>query len=174
MSHTVLIDISCPDRTGLVSAIAGALFDMGANLGDATFAVLGELAEFTGICTLPNDTSPEEVEQAIRYLPEAEGATISIRPFSLSTLHGPAATITHRITVSGGDRPGLVARLAEVFVQYHANIVRLNSERVPNGSTMRYIVRFAVNIPQERTASCLATVANTAGELGLSCAWEES
>ena len=38
---TVLITIFCHDRTGLVSAITGRLFEIGANLGDTSFAMLG-------------------------------------------------------------------------------------------------------------------------------------
>ena len=37
----VLVSVFCPDRTGLIAAIAGRLFDLGANLGDTSFTVLG-------------------------------------------------------------------------------------------------------------------------------------
>lgn len=173
MNQTVLVSLTCPDRTGLVAAVAGALFDLGANLGDATFAVLGEAAEFTALCELPDQVTAEEVERAIADLPEARGGRLMVMPFTLSSVHGPSAHITHRIMVSGGDRPGLIARLAEVFGQYRANIVRLNAERVPEGGHTRYVVRIAVSFTDPATAApCLATVANTAGELGLSCSWE--
>lgn len=173
MSQTVLVSLSCPDRTGLVAAVAGALFDLGANFGDATFAVLGEAAEFTALCEIPDDVTPEEVRAALADLPEAAGGSLSVTPFTLASTHGPSGRITHRITVSGGDRPGLIARLAEVFGQYKANIVRLNAERVPEGAGTRYVVRIAISLADPDAAgACLATVSNTAGELGLSCAWE--
>lgn len=173
MTQTVLVSLSCPDRTGLVAAVAGALFDLGANFGDATFAVLGEAAEFTALCEIPEDVTPEEVHAGLAGLPEAAGGTLSVTPFTLASVHGPSGRITHRITVSGGDRPGLIARLAEVFGQYKANIVRLNAERVPEGGGTRYVVRFAISLPDPAAAAaCLATVSNTAGELGLSCGWE--
>lgn len=173
MTQTVLVSLSCPDRTGLVAAVTGALFDLGANLGDATFAVLGEAAEFTALCEVPDDVSVQEIEGALSALPEAAGGQLSVTPFTLAPLHGPSGRITHRITVSGGDRPGLIARLAEVFGQYKANIVRLNAERVPEGAGTRYVVRIAISLPDaDAAAACLATVSNTAGELGLSCGWE--
>lgn len=169
---TVLISIFCPDRTGLVAAITGHLFDIGANLGDTSFSMLGTGAEFTSVCDLPADISAAEAESGLAALPELQRARVSVRPFELDAAHGPAGRITHRIVVSGGDRPGLVARLSEVFGQFSANIVRMDAQRVPEQGL--YATRFAVAIPPERADACLATVANTAGELHLSCHIEQA
>lgn len=174
MTQTILVTLFCPDRTGLIAALAGCLFDMGANLGDSTFAVLGEGAEWTAICDVPDDVSIDDVRTALTALPETAGGRLTVEAFGLQTVQGPSAKITHRLTLSGGDRPGLVARLAEVFVQYRANVVRLNSQRLPDdaGGSL-YIVRVDLNVPDTTEASCLATVVNTAGEMGMTCAWEK-
>lgn len=167
MSLTALVSIIGPDRVGLVSAIAGRLFDLGANLGDTAFAVLGGGAEFTAICEFSAEMDLETLERELETLPELDGAEINVSRFDLAATHPASETITHMITVSGGDSPGLMARLCEVFVQFNANIVRLNSERVPGGGGHQYVITTAVAIPTEATSSCLATIANTAGELGL-------
>ena len=169
----VFVTISCADRLGLIAAISGCLFDLGGNLGDTTFAVLGGAADFDSLVELPEGTEPGDVEKALRSLPELADARISVQDFTLSPVHAASAQVTHRITVSGGDRPGLVARLSEVFAAFGANIVRLNAERIPSSAGTVYGVIAAVHIPAESTASCLATVANTAGSLGLTCHWEE-
>ncbi|MBF0323705.1 glycine cleavage system protein R [Magnetospirillum moscoviense] len=163
---TVLISIFCPDRTGLIAAITGRLFDLGANLGDTSFAMLGAGAEFTSICELPAGIDALEIEGALEAMPELAAAQISVRSFDLDSAHGPAGRITHRVVVSGGDRPGLVARLSEVFGEFKANIVRMDAQRLPEQGL--YITRFAVSLT-ERADACLATVANTAGELHLTC-----
>ena len=166
----VLISVFCPDRTGLVAAIAGRLFDVGANLGDSSFAMLGGGAEFSSVCEIPPDLTPAEVEAELTALPVLAGARISVRAFELEAAQGPLGRITHRVVVSGGDRPGLVARLSEVFGEFQANIVRMDAQRVPEQGV--YVTRFSVSIPN-RVDACLATVANTAGELNLSCHVEE-
>ena len=172
MTTNLFVSISCPDRLGLIAAISGCLFDLGANLGDTTFAVLGGAADFNAVVELPEGTDPDYVEQTLRNLPELADANVSAQPFTLSPLHAESARVTHRITVSGGDRPGLVARLSEVFVEFGVNIVRFNAERVPSSVGTVYAVIMAVHIPKAAAASCLATVANTAGSLGLTCHWE--
>ena len=106
-------------------------------------------------------------------LAELSEATIAVRDFGLKPEHGPTAEVTHVVTVTGGDRPGLVARLSEVFTQFRANIVRMEAQTLPDSGGSRYFTRFAVWIPASNIDSCLNTVANTAGELGLSCGWQK-
>ena len=172
MTVNARVSVSCPDRVGLIAALAGRLFDLGANLGDTTFAVLGGAAELSSVVELPDEVGLEEVEAELRSLPELAEAEVAVTPFELELVHGPAAQITHRITVSGGDRPGLVARLSEAFVGFGANIVRLDAERVPGPAGIQYAVLIAAHLRPENAATCLAAVANTAGSLGLSCHWE--
>ena len=174
MVTTVLISIICPDRVGLISAVTGELFDLGVNLGETTFAVLGGGAEFTAVCSLPEGVAIEILSNELKALDELKDAEITITNFDFPSTHGETATITHRISLKGGDRPGLIARLSEVFIQFNANIVRLNSEGIPGGKDDQYEVRIAACIPPKSAKTCLATIANTAGELRLSCTWNEA
>lgn len=167
MSLSALVSIIGPDRVGLVSAVTGRLFDLGANLGDTAFAVLGGGAEFTAICEFATEMDLETLERELEALSELDGAEVNVSRFELATMHSASETITHMFTVSGGDSPGLMARLCEVFGQFDANIVRLNSERVPGGSINQYVITAAVAIPDESASNCIATIANTAGEMGL-------
>ena len=73
MAHDVRIAISCPDRTGLLAAITGRLFDLGASLGDTSFAVLGEAAEFACVAELPDAVSPDETAADLAKLPDLDG-----------------------------------------------------------------------------------------------------
>lgn len=175
MAETLLVSVFAPDRAGLIAAIAGGLFDLGANIGDASFSVLGAGAEFNAVCEAPAGVSAATVADRLRGLPELgpdSGAEIEVRPFALSAQHDPTAEITHRITVSGGDQPGLIAGLCETLVQFRANIVTLNAGRRPGTDGERYAIWLAVWIPPENVDVCLATIANTAGTLQLDCAWE--
>ena len=62
-----------------------------------------------------------------------------------------------------------MARLTEAFAEFEANIVRMDSQRAVGGGEGHYLIRFEVWIPEARAVACLATVANTAASLGLSC-----
>ncbi len=164
MTHSLLVSVFCPDKKGLVAGITGCLFDLGANLGDTTFAVLGGGAEITSVVDVPDGLSAGALQAEFAQLPDIENGEITVAPFTLDTRHGPSGQITHNITIEGGDQPGLVSRLSETFIQYDANIVQLSAEAPPDGG---YTLRMAVNIPAGKSDNCLATVVNTAGGLQL-------
>ncbi len=167
MASVALVSILCPDRVGLVSAIADCLFSAGVNLRDTTFAVLGKGAEFTSVCELPEGVTAHGLRDELELVPELEGAQIRVSPYGFDPQPGPMGRITHRVEISGGDQLGLIARLSEIFTQNGANIVRLDAQKLPDAEGGRYFTRFAVWLPPERAALCLAAVANTAGSLGL-------
>ena len=170
----VLVSVFCPDRTGLIAAIAGRLFEIGANLGDTDFTVLDGTAEFSAVCRVPAHLAPRQLQDLLGAMPELAEARVKVSPYDLGARHGRSADISHVVSVSGGDRPGLIARLSEVFTQFKANIVRMDARTMPDRRGNRYVTRFAVAIPPNSTDSCLNTVANTAEELGLTCHWEEA
>lgn len=168
MAHELRIAISCPDRSGILSAVAGRMFDLGADMGDASFAVLGEAAEFTAVARMPDNVEAEEVAAKLTQLPELAGAEISVTPFELGTAQAESGQVTHRVEVRGTDRPGLMARLTEAFADYGANIVRMDCTRIAGGRAEDYVIRIEAWIPPERAETCLAVVDNTAQSLGLS------
>ncbi|WP_051340799.1 glycine cleavage system protein R [Azospirillum halopraeferens] len=162
-----------PDRVGLVSAITGTLFDNGVNLRDASFTVLGRGAEFTAVCELPGTLDLAALQEDLADLPELADAQVRVTAFAFDPAPGPLGRVTHRVEVSGGDQPGLIARMSEIFTQFDANIVRLDAQTLPEPDGERYAIRFAVSIPEERRTPCLAAVSNTAESLGLTCRTEE-
>ena len=172
MAYNALVSIVCQDRVGLIAAVTGRLFDLGANLADTTFAVLGQAAEFTGICDLPDEQDPAAVQAALEELPELAQAEILVRAFGLGPRDAALGRATHSIECIGQDRPGLVARLTEVFGAFEANIVRMNTERVAGAEGDDYVIRFAVAIPGKRAEACLATLSNTAAALNQNFHWK--
>ncbi|MCW2248761.1 glycine cleavage system transcriptional repressor [Azospirillum fermentarium] len=164
-----LVSVLGPDRVGLVSAVTGALFEQGVNLRDVSFAALGQGADFSAVCELPDGLTVAALTDSLSALTELDGARLTVTPFTYDPNPGPLGLVTHRIEVSGGDQPGLIARLSEIFTQSTANIVRLEAQTLPGGEDGRYVIRFAVSLPPDRADACLSAVANTAEMLGLTC-----
>lgn len=173
METVGLLSILCPDRVGLLSAVTGRLFDLGVNLGDASFAAMGRGAEFTALCEMPSHLAVEDLRRELSDLPELASAEVRVTPYGFDTAPSPATLVTHRIELGGGDQPGLIARISEIFTQFSANIVRLEAQKLPGGPEGRYITRVAVAVPPDRVTHCISAVENTAGSLGLSCRVDE-
>jgi glycine cleavage system transcriptional repressor len=171
MDNVYLVTVLSSDKTGLVSVISGCLFDLGINLGSTSFTVLGSGAKFTAVCEAGTDVSKNTLEDALNALPELDGAEVQVADFAFSPDLPANAEITHRITIQGGDHPGLVARLSEVFNEFDANIVRLNADRLVDENRDEYLIQIAAWIPASREHACLASVSNTATSLGMQCSY---
>lgn len=169
--NNLLISIVCTDKPGLISAVTGALFELGVNLGDTTFTILGEGAEFTAVCEPLADLTPNELAEQLESLEELKGAEIAVRKFSYATTHKVSDNITHHVILQGRDQPGLIARMTEVFADYEANIVRMDSKKMSEGNEARYLIQLWVSIPESRADACLATVTNTATVLDMQSSW---
>ncbi|MDA5193189.1 glycine cleavage system transcriptional repressor [Govanella unica] len=173
-SEQVLISIVSPDKLGLIAEVTGELYGLGVNLGDVSFAVLGAGCEFSAMAELPTGVGLAEIEAALRRLPTLQNVDLRVTPLPFSAEHRDTAEITHFIEVVGGDRPGLIALLSQVFGEFEANIVRLNSRRnleVEAGQRGKYLTVFAVSMPPGRAEACLSAVHNMAGQLNLTCSY---
>lgn len=173
MMQHYLLTLVCPDRAGLISDITAELFNMGVNLADTSFAVLGEGAEFSAVLEMPESLQGNEVQQHIRNLEGLDQAEVSIKPFNYRTLRGETGTVTHHVSFEGDDQPGLVARLTELLVDYGANVVRMDTRALARDEKPFYIVELWVWIPAERDEACLAALNNTAASLGMRCTVNE-
>ncbi|MEC7525216.1 MAG: amino acid-binding protein [Myxococcota bacterium] len=174
MSKHLRIHVSCPDDRGLLAAIASRVFDLGGDLGDASFALLGEQAEMTCVAGFPDNVTEEQVRDALCGLHAVKQGDVTVKPFRLGRAHVSNGTATHVVRVHGVDRPGLMARLAECFGEMDANVVRMDAEHAERELGTDYKMRFEVHIPPERVEACLANVSNTAAAMGLHCHAEEA
>lgn len=173
-NHTsFLISIIGRDQAGVISAVTGYLFENGANLADSSFAVLGEAFEFSCVASFDTEEDLKELENGLSALDLLKDARITISRFQYDLERGDAGEITHLVEIRGGDRPGLVARISEVLVDYDANIVRMSSRRVPlEDGSVDYRTRFAINVDSGRVGALEAALYNTAGSLRLECSVE--
>lgn len=170
---TVQISIRGLDQSGVVAAVADRLFDLGLNLGDTSFAVLGTGFEFNTIAEPPQGMEPEQIRKALAGLDHLSGCEVAVKEFEHGAVRQEAGLATHSVVFRGGDQPGLLARLTEVLLDFGANIVRLNADRIPGGAIDHYVTACDISIPAERAQPCLAALANTAGQLQLTCEWRD-
>ncbi|HEX5057552.1 MAG TPA: ACT domain-containing protein [Gammaproteobacteria bacterium] len=172
-TNTLLVSVICPDRPGLISSITGLLFDLGINLADTSFSVLGSGAEFTAICEAPHKISADVLVQQLRELDNMANADIKVSSFKWGADRGEAGRITHRITLQGDDQPGLVARLTEVVSDYDANIVRMDTKTISTPTGREYLIEMGVSVLKGRAEACLAAIGNTAASLNMKNSWTE-
>lgn len=167
MTNLFLINLEGDDRHGLIAAVSGALFGLGANLEDSGFHVIGTQYAFRAVAAFPDDTTACDIEDELAAIELISGSELSVVPFEGPIARETEGNVTHRVTVDGGDRPGLVARLSEILTDGGANIVRMHSEGHDKEGERRYLTRLHVHIPTDKVFSLDNQLTNTAGSMRL-------
>ncbi|MBA3582863.1 MAG: amino acid-binding protein [Gammaproteobacteria bacterium] len=165
------LNIVCPDKPGLIAAITGALFELDVNFSDTHFALLETHGEFSAICEAPDSLDAQNMHDLLVALAPLANAKIDIMPFRAAKT-AVDSNITHWFYLEGADQPGLVARLTEVFGDYEANILQMDTRRLhANGGEHSqdalYWIEVGVQIDAARSDACVATVENTAALLNM-------
>ncbi len=110
-----------PDRAGIVAQLTGALRDRGINIEDASMSRFRDWFAVMLLASLPGEATDLDLSD----LPD--DLAIDVRPVSepdRDTPQRPAPS--HRISVYGTDRPGIVATVAAAVAQLGCNILGLD------------------------------------------------
>jgi glycine cleavage system transcriptional repressor len=174
MSIRAIVSISCVSQSGLLTTVTECLAARGCNLADTTFAVLSGSAEFTTICEMPEGMAEETLALELHRLPALAGAKVIVSPFDPVASEARSQRITHRFEFSGPDKAGKILRLSKAMTASGATVMRLNSQRSIRDGAAHSTIRIAVTLADDRSDAALAAVADTAGELGLTCRVEKT
>ena len=174
MSIRAIVSISCVSQSGLLTTVTECLAARGCNLADTTFAVLSGSAEFTTVCEMPEGMAGETLALELHRLPALAGAKVIVSPFDPVASEARSQRITHRFEFSGPDKAGKILRLSQVMTAAGATVMRLNSRRSIRDGAAHSTIRVAVTLADDRSDAAIAAVAETAGELGLTCHVEKT
>jgi glycine cleavage system transcriptional repressor len=130
------------DRTGIVAAVTRVLFEDGCNLEDATSTILSGHFSMMLIVTLPRGVTAESIEQRLAPVASDLDLVITVRDVHESSLG--LVEPTHVIAVYGGDRPGIVYRVAEHLSSAGVNITDLSSRVIGSETNPVYALMLEV------------------------------
>ena len=112
------------DRPGIVARLTRALYEAGANLGEATMARLG--GNFAILLMVQHPGPREALEGALAPVARELGLHVHLDAIE-GGLHRHVLPDV-RVTVAQADRPGIVARVTEALAEAGLDIVELESD----------------------------------------------
>lgn len=112
------------DRPGIIAETTDRLADLGVNLEDSSMTLLRGHFAMTLICA--GEVSSNSVEQALAPLGADGTLTVTVRevPEGRSDQAAGSAWV---LTVHGGDRAGIVSRVAKEIAEVGGNITDLTT-----------------------------------------------
>ncbi|CAN5564074.1 amino acid-binding protein [soil metagenome] len=154
------------DRTGIVAAVTRVLFDEGCNLEDATSTILSGHFSMMLVVSLPEGATSQQTEK--RLAPVASEFDLVITVRDVHEAHLAVVEATHVISVYGGDRPGIVYRVAEHLGAAGVNITDLSSRVIGSDASPVYALMLEVAAGPEVTRVVLEDgLAELKQELGV-------
>jgi len=111
------------DRPGIIAATTLALADLGLNIEDSSMTLLR--GHFAMTLVTEGEAGIGQVSQALEFL-EAD-ATLTVTVSQMPAESTAERGAPYVLSVHGGDRPGIVARLVGVVAQAGGNITDLST-----------------------------------------------
>jgi len=148
------------DRPGIIAATTHALADLGVNIEDSSMTLLR--GHFAMTLVTDGAISVDDALAALAFLEQDGTLTVTVRemPDEDDVRRGAP----YVLSVHGGDRPGIVARLAAVVARAGGNITDL-STRLAGGL---YVLIAECDFPDSADMAVVhAAVSDAANELGV-------
>jgi glycine cleavage system regulatory protein len=124
MRTTLLLTAVGTDRTGLVESLAQRIAAAGGNWEEGRLARLA--GQFAGVVLVSIDSArTDQLIASLREL-EASGLQVTARPVAAPTVAPSGQHV--RLTVTGGDRPGIVRDVSRVLAERGVNVEELDSK----------------------------------------------
>lgn len=124
MKRWYMLTVVGQDRPGIVAALAQALYESGANLGEASMARLG--GNFTIMLMVEAGVERPAIERSLTRTARDFGLQLHIDAIE-GKLHAHVEPNV-RIVVHGADRPGIVAQVTSALAAEGFNILDLHSD----------------------------------------------
>ncbi len=137
MSKWKMLTLVGCDQPGIVARITSALYETGAQLGEASMMRLG--GNFTIMLMVKSEHTIEQLNQSIEPVVQDMGLASSFQTIEAS-LHQHEIPDSI-ITVYGADRPGIVAKATTSLLEAGYNITDLDSDVAGSEAEPIYIMQ---------------------------------
>lgn len=160
MANWFMVTVVGEDRTGIVSHLTQALYEGGANLGEASMLRLG--GNFSIMLMTQFQGSAEELDRLIGPVVASMGLRHHVDPIQ-GRLHQHGSADV-RVTVYGADRAGIVARVTGALAEAGLDILELESDVIGSAAKPVYVmvIEGRANQGIEALQSALDAVADPA------------
>ncbi len=132
-----MVTIVGEDQPGIVARVSQALFEGGCNLGEATMVRLG--GSFTIMIMVEHSGEPGALQAMLQGPADALGLHLHLVRIE-GRLHAELEPDV-RITVSGADRPGIVAQVTSALAGAGLNIVSADTRVAGSPAHPVYIMQ---------------------------------
>jgi glycine cleavage system regulatory protein len=161
MRTTLLLTAVGTDRTGLVESLAQRIAAAGGNWEEGRLARLA--GQFAGVVLVTIDSAKsDQLMASLREL-EKSGLQVTARAVAAATAHPAGKHV--RLTITGGDRMGIVRDVSRILSERGVNVEELESQMAsaPMSGEPMFVARARLLVPATLELSTLRTALESLG-----------
>ncbi len=139
-----IVTVTARDQVGIVAAITRTLADMGGHVLALSQTVMGGYFTITLSCDVPGSPTPTDIQRALASGGGEQGLSVHVASRAEPAEALPADDTHERqiLTVTGRDRPGIIAHMTAYLAGRAMNIEDFHAEAKDGVFTM--IVQISV------------------------------
>lgn len=146
-TNGVAVTVVGVDRPGIVAEVTRVLYELGANLEDATSTILRGHFSMILVVTAPAGVDANAVDDALRAVGEKLSLFTTAQPLQDAPRRLPPPT--HMVSVYGADRPGIVYKVARELAGRGANVTDMTSRLMGTDEDPVYALVLEVLAPDD-------------------------
>ncbi|MDQ6965016.1 MAG: ACT domain-containing protein [Mariprofundales bacterium] len=146
MHNYLLITISGTDRPGIVRDAAAAMTNLDINIEESSMTALRGAFTIMMIVRLPESLAISTIKAALAELEQRTGVITQSQLLDDEQVMPTTNEPNCIVTVSGGDRPGIVHAVTEIIAEEQGSIVDLSTSVVERGGDNLYIMALEIQI----------------------------
>lgn len=133
-----IVTVTARDAVGIVATITRTLADMGATVLALSQTVMGGYFTITLSCDVPGSPDPSAVQAALESGGTGFDLSVHVTPRAAATTPAPDGESPERqiLTVTGRDRPGIIAHMTSYLAGRGINIEDFHAEAEGGSFTM--------------------------------------
>lgn len=131
MKHFVITAVG-EDRPGIVAGITKVLYEMGFNIEDSAMTRLNNEFAVMLVVASERETTEDELKKKFELVAQEKNLMTNVReiPEEIYTEKEERGEV-YNIVVYGGDKPGIVYKVAKLLADRNINIADLRTEKTP-------------------------------------------
>jgi len=144
LSKYFLINAFGKDKPGIVAEVSKVLYENGFNLENSTMSRLADEFTIMLVVQTEKDLVSEDVEKLFSNLKKNLKLNIYVKEVDYRENNDKNDRL-YRVVVYGGDKPGIVYKVASLFAKRGINIVDMTTEKVND----LYVLITDIEIPNK-------------------------
>ncbi len=161
IANRYVLNVMAEDRPGIVSAVSGAVADLGGNIESISQTVLKGYFTLIMIVNVPQGISGQKLERVVMATSGERPFMMLVRPVLPNPPSAaPGDSESFVITVIGEDQPGTIFRVSSYLAEKGVNITDLYGDRQQN----RFVLVSQVQVPPQWNIAMLQADLEHIGE----------